>query len=122
MLSTDADEFREVDLLGETHLPEVRGMDLEDQCGLGSDRAAIVRATRAVRRADLDEPSTRRRDDLGQPEGPTDLDQLATADDDLLTSAQGRNGEQQRCGAVVHHMRGLGAEQATREVGSMSSP
>src|SRR4029453_15030798 len=88
---------------------------LQDQPGLRPDRAGVVLEMRAVGRADLAQERTRAALDVGDPELPTDLDQLAPGDDHFLAARQALQGEKDRGRAVVDDERGLGAGGATQE-------
>ena len=78
-------------------------MHLEDQTGLVPDRRAVVADPGPVRGADLGEPSSGRREDVGDPELPTDLDQLAARDEDLFPLGEGGHRQQECRGAIVDH-------------------
>ena len=65
-------------------------MDLEDHGRIGRDGALVVRQVRAVGGADLDEFGARSRHDIRNTEAATDLDELATAHDDLFARGMSR--------------------------------
>ena len=69
----------------------VRGMDLHDRRGVGSDRGGIVLEMRAVGGADLDQAAAGARHDVGNAEGAADLDQLAARDDHLAARPPARS-------------------------------
>ena len=98
--------------LGEAAHGVVRGMDLHDRRGVGTDRGGVVLEMRAVGGADLDQPAAGLLHDVGDAEGAADLDQLAARDDDLAASGQCRQHQQDGGGVVVDRGRGLGAGQA----------
>ena len=76
-------------LLVETLDTIVGRMDLENHGRIGRDGALVVAQMRAVGGPDLDELGTRGRHDIRDAEAATDLDELATADDDLLARGMG---------------------------------
>ena len=111
-----ARERRELATLGARDEPrdlEVARVYTEDRPGLLVDRAGVVACVSAVGGADLDELRARAPQHVRDAEAAADLDQLAARDDDLLARREGREGEQDRSGVVVHHDRILGG----REVG-----
>ena len=91
----------------EAHHAVVGGMHLEDQAGLLRRRRAVVADPRPVGRAHLGEASPRGREDVGDPELSSDLDQLSTRDEDLLPFGERGHREEERSGAVVHDHRRL---------------
>ena len=108
-------QLLDLDLLDEAELAEVGRVGAQDRAGVLAQRALVVGAARAVRRADLDEPGAGLRDDVGHAEAAADLDELAARDDDLPAGArERRGGEQHRGGAVVDRERGLGAGELLR--------
>ena len=85
-------------------------MDLEHERNVGtrpSDRSAVVRQPRAVRRADVDEVGARLLHDIGNAEPTTDLDALTSAHRHVAPGGQRRQHEQHRGGVVVDDHRRL---------------
>ena len=99
-------QLADADGRGESADVIVRRVDLEQEAGRGPDGLGIVAQMRAVRRADLPDPGARRGHQFGQPEAVADLDQLATADHDLLAGGQRHRGQQQGSGVVVDDVHG----------------
>ena len=81
----------------------------DHRVGVLAQLALVVAQARAVGRADLDERHPGLGDDLGDPERPADLDELAAADD--RRAAERGHGEQDGRRAVVDGEGGLGAGQ-----------
>src|SRR5256886_2575314 len=81
---------------------EVARVHAKDRAGPLSDRRGVVARVRAVRGADLDELRSGPPQDVGNAEATTDLDELATRDDDLLAGRKCREREQDGGGVVVH--------------------
>ena len=90
-------------------------MDLEDHGRIGRDGALVVRQVRAVGGADLDEFGARSRHDVGNTEAATDLDELATAHDDLFARGMGGKHQQHRGGIVVDDQGIFGSGKLTEE-------
>ena len=107
--ATDRDELLGGDLGGEPDDREVRAVDLEQEAGRRPDRRLVVARVGLVRGADLDEHAARQLQDLGEPERPADLDQLAARDHDLLVGRERGEAEHGRGGVVVDDHRVLGA-------------
>ena len=103
-------------LLDEADDAVVRGVDLEDQPGVGGKRGAVVAGVGAVGGADLDDARPGPRHDVGHPEGAADLDQLAARDDRLAALRQRVQGEEHGGGVVVDDGGVLGAGQLDEEV------
>ena len=97
----DPRQFGRRHRLGEALDPVVGGVDLQDQPGLGTERAGIVAGVGAVGGADLDEPGAGTRHDVGHAEGAADLDQLAARHDRLAALGQRVQRQQHRGGVVV---------------------
>ena len=76
-----------------------------------SSASLVVRETRAIGRADLDEPRARTRQHVGDAEAVADLHQLAARDEHVATLGERGEGEQQGGRVVVDDERGLGAGQ-----------
>ena len=95
-------------------------MDPQDRRSLRPDRALVVGDPRAVRRPDLDEPGSRAREHVGNPEAVADLDQLPARDDDLAPLGERGKREQHRRGIVVDHEGCLGAGEPAEQPGEMS--
>ena len=68
-----------------------------------ADRSRVVPQVSAVGAADLDQLRSCSFHDIWQPEGTTDLDQLAPGDDDLALLGVGFEDEKKRGRIVVHH-------------------
>ena len=94
-------------------------MHAQDECGLLVDGVLVVGGSRAVRRADLDEPCARAREHVGDPEAVADLDQLAAGDEDLASLGERREREQHRRGVVVHDECGFRAGQPPQDRGDV---
>jgi len=107
-------ERLDLDLLHKAERAEVRGMSAHDRAhaplALGLYGALEVGQPRSIGRADLDQPSTRLRDHLGDPKRPPDLHELAAGHDDRTITRQCRGREQDSPRAVVdrHRRRGTG--------------
>ena len=95
--------------LGEAFDGVVRGMDLHDRRGVGTDRRGVVLEMRAIGGADLDQSAAGAGHDVGNAEGAADLDQLAARDDDLAPVGQRVQHQQHGGSVVVDGGRGLGA-------------
>ena len=108
-LASDRRELGQVHLGHEPALLEIAPMHLEQQRGLGTDRAAVVLRVRPVRGAHLDESHAGGLHDLGHPERAADLHQLAPRDQHLAVRRQAAEGQQHGGGVVVHRVGGLGA-------------
>ena len=97
--------------LGVAHHPEVRLVDLY-HCGdvvAGVDhRRGEVGPSGAIGGADLHQPGSRPRHDVGHPEAAADLHQLASGDHRVAALRQRGQHQHDRGRAVVHHHRGLG--------------
>ena len=65
---------------------EVGLVDAEDRARALADRVRVVGEAGAVGRPDLDQPGSGLGEDVRDPEGAADLDQLAAADDDLAVA------------------------------------
>ena len=83
-------------------------MNLQDHGRFGRNGALVVAQMRAVGGADLDEFGARGRHDVGNTEAATDLDELATADDNFFARGMSRQHQQHRGGIVVDDQRILG--------------
>ena len=115
----EAAQLLDLDLLDEADGAEVRRMRAQDRPGLlaaGRQRGLVVGAARAVRRAHLDEPRARGREDLGDPEAAADLDQLPARDDGVAAARERRARQQHRGGAVVDGDRRLRAGQLAQQL------
>ena len=86
-------------------------MDAHQRGGLIADCPRVVLDPCSIRRADLDEPGARGGEDLRNPKGPADLDELSTGDHDFLISADRGDREHHRGRVVVDRKRALGAGQ-----------
>ncbi|OQC35601.1 MAG: hypothetical protein BWX64_02387 [Acidobacteria bacterium ADurb.Bin051] len=113
----EAGERRRARLLDEAGDPVVRGVDLEEERGLGGQRPFVVGEPGPVRRPDLHEPGAGGGEDLGDPERAADLDELAARDDHLPPGGEGREHEHERRRVVVDDQPRLGAGQR-REQGA----
>jgi vancomycin resistance protein YoaR len=86
---------------------------------LGADRALVVGGARAVRRPHLDQPRTRARQHVGDPEAVADLDQLAPRDHHLAAFGQRGEDEEEGAGVVVDDEGRLGAGEPAQDVGDV---
>ena len=83
---------------------------------LRTDRRSVVPQARAVGGPDLDQTRASLHDDLRDPEGAPDLDQLAAGHDQLAPAAgERRGGEENRGGAVVDRQRPLGTRELAQQ-------
>ncbi len=98
----DANRGREAfdEVVGRVHL--------QDERSVRADRPLIVREHGPVGRAHLTDPGSGGLQQVRQPESVADLDQLATADDDLAPGGQRRGSQGQRGGVVVDHVHRTG--------------
>ena len=96
----ECDEVLDRRGFGEPDHPVVRWVNLEDEAGSILDRTFIVRQAGAVRRSNLEHAGARRRHQLGQAVGTTDLDQLPPRHGDWSVSTHGGE-RQQQCSRVV---------------------
>ena len=109
-------EFPHLDLLGEAHHLEVRGVHAQEERRLGRDGALVVGDAGLVRRPDLDETGAALPQHVGDAERPADLDQLPPGDDDLATGGQRGQHQEHRRGVVVDHHGGRRARQTCQQV------
>jgi hypothetical protein len=93
----------------------VRGVHLEEEPRVGTDRFGVVAGMRAVRGADLAQARAAPPHDVGDPELAADLDELAARDDDVFPVRQRLQRQQHGRRVVVDHERALGAAQAAQE-------
>ena len=112
----DVRQIARAHLLDETRDAEVARVHLDEQARALVDRALVVRAPRAVRRAHLDQLRVRARHDVGHAERAADLDQLAARHDRLAPAGEGLEHEQHRAGAVVDADAGFRAGDAHEEI------
>ena len=96
-------EFCLLRLGGESDDCEVGSMDGQNGSGSIRDRLFVVACVDLVGRADFDEFGTRFAHDVGHPEAASDLDELASRNDDLTAPAVCREHDQNGARAVVEN-------------------
>ncbi len=111
MAPSDFHQLGQRDLGGETDHAVVGGMDLEQERGVGADRAFIVGGMRAIGGADFAQARAAVLHQIGQPERAADFDQLAARDHDFAPGGERIEREQHGRGVVVDHRRRLGARE-----------
>ena len=89
---------------------------LQQHAGLGCERARIVRKPCLVGGADLDQTRAALVDDVRDPEGAANLDELAPRDHHFTASGEGAGREQHGGGVVVDHQGGLGSGKLAQQV------
>src|SRR5260370_199826 len=81
----------------------------------GGGGGGVGGGRRGVRGPPLDEPAARLGEDLGDAESSPDLDQFAARNHRRDAARQGRQRQERRSRAVVHHVGGFGREQLAPE-------
>ena len=90
---------------GESSDLEIRAVHLEQQFTVRRQRPVVIVGMGSVGGADFDDAGSGARHDVGDPERPADLDQLAAGDDRLAVARQRAEREQHRAGGIIHDQR-----------------
>ena len=91
-------------------------MHSQEHSGLGTDRLLVIGDARFVRRADLAKTRAAPRENVGHAKRTSDLDELATGDDDLFADRERIQAQHDRGGGIVHDERALSWKQARQQV------
>ena len=94
---------------------EVGWMDAQNGRGAVADRQCVVVQSRPVCRAHFAQPRARLRHHIRHPEAAADLDQLASRHQHLAAARDGRQRQERRRRAIVHHDRRFGARNAAQQ-------
>src|SRR5207249_11027292 len=90
---------------------EVRLVDAHERGSLIADRLSVVLDACSIRCTDLDQPNAGGSEDLRNPKGPPDLDELTAGDHHFPTAPDRGDGQHHGGGVVVDRNGGLGTGQ-----------